>query len=96
MQEIKKIGILSAAKIEAALGAVIGFIAGIFMALIGTTIMSFTELPGTYGILYGVAAIIILPIIYAGVGFIGGLIIAFFYNVIAGAIGGIEMELVQK
>lgn len=96
MQEIKKVGILSVAKIEAALGAVMGFIVGLFMVLIGTTIMTFTELPGAYGILFGAAALIILPIIYAGIGFIGGLIAAFFYNVIAGAIGGIEMELVQK
>lgn len=94
--EINKMVVLSVAKIGAALGAVMGFFVGIFMALIGTTIMRLTVLSSTYGILFGAAAIVILPVVFAVVGFIGGLIVAFFYNVIAEAIGGIEMGLGQK
>ncbi len=99
MQEIKKMGVLSVAKIEAALCAVIGLIVGIIMALVGTAIMSMMggmQASGAFGLYFGVASIIILPIVYGVLGFIFGAIIAFLYNIIAGAIGGIEMELVQK
>ena len=100
MQEIKKIDIISLAKIEGALGAVIGFIVGIIFALIGTAFMGFSEMagdiPGASGLFFGVAAIIFLPIVYGIVGFIGGLIVAFLYNVVAGWVGGIEIELEPK
>jgi len=41
----------------------------------------------------GAAAIIILPIMYGIFGFIGGAIGAWIYNLVAGWIGGIEIEL---
>lgn len=98
MQEIKKVGIFSFAKIEAALGAIIGFILGLIWAVIGATLFGVADMAGAvmprgFGLLFGVAAIIILPIIYAVIGFIAGIIVAFLYNVIAGWIGGIEIEL---
>ena len=40
----------------------------------------------------GLAAIIIYPIIGAIGGFIGGIITGFVYNLVAGWVGGIEME----
>jgi hypothetical protein len=100
MQEIKKVGIFSIAKIEAALGAIIGFIMGLIMwAVVGTALSGFANVAGAamphgFGLLFGLAGIIILPILYAVIGFIAGIIIAFLYNVIAGWIGGIEIELV--
>ncbi|MBU7032969.1 MAG: hypothetical protein HXS53_10590 [Theionarchaea archaeon] len=99
MQEIKKVGVFSFAKIEAALGAIIGFIIGLISAVIGTTLFGFAEtagvvMPRWLGLLFGLAAIIILPILYAVIGFIAGIIIAFLYNVVARWIGGIEIELI--
>jgi hypothetical protein len=41
----------------------------------------------------GVGAIFILPIFYGGIGFIGMLIAAWLYNVIAGFVGGIELDV---
>lgn len=101
MHEIKKIDIISLAKIEGAMGAVIGFIAGIILAIVGTAAMglagmSGADIPFAPGLIFGVAAIIILPIIYGIIGFIGGIIVAFIYNVVAGWIGGIEIELEPK
>ena len=99
MQEIKKIDIISLAKIEGALGVVIGFIVGIIFAVIGAAAMGFagvSDMPRASGLFFGVAAIIILPILCAVIGFIGGLIVAFLYNVVAGWIGGIEIELEPK
>jgi hypothetical protein len=99
MQEIKKLDILSVAKIEGAMGAVFGFIAGLFMAAIGMAFFGFagmagTEIPRAASIFFGVAAIIVVPIVYAILGFIGGIIVAFIYNVLAGWIGGVKIELV--
>ncbi len=95
MQEIKRIDIISLAKIEAVLGGVIGLIAGIIFAVVGTAFMGVAEgEPGSFALLFGLTAVIILPILYAAVGFVAGLIVAFVYNVIAGLIGGIKIELV--
>ena len=98
MQEIKKIDVISLAKIAGALYAVIGFVFGIIFAIFGTVLMGFagTDMPGAFGLFFGVAAIIVLPIFYGVIGFIGGIIVAFLYNVIAGWIGGIEIELESK
>jgi hypothetical protein len=98
MQEIKKIGVLSLAKIEGALGAIIGFIAGLIVAAIGTAFWGFAGMaeagvPRGMGALFGVAAIILFPILYGILGFIGGAIVAFLYNVVAGVVGGVEIEL---
>ena len=95
MQEIKKVGVLSYAKIAGALGAVIGFIIGLILALVGTAMMAaFPNAPGGLSLFVGVVAIIVVPIVYGIIGFIGGAIVAFLYNLVAGWIGGVEIELV--
>ncbi|MBU6997943.1 MAG: hypothetical protein HXS41_11890 [Theionarchaea archaeon] len=99
MQEIKKFDVLSVAKIEAAMGAVIGFVVGLIMAAVGMAFFGFAgmagaDVPGGARIFFGATAIIALPIVYAIVGFIGGLIVAFLYNLFAGWIGGVKIELV--
>ncbi len=43
----------------------------------------------------GVFAVIFFPIMYGIIGFIGGLIYAALYNLVAGWTGGIEMRLEQ-
>jgi hypothetical protein len=82
-------GVLSVAKIYAVFGAIGGFVAGIFFAFIGTSTIG-----GLPGLSLGVISIIFFPILYAVLGFVGGAIFAFLYNLIAGWIGGIEIELV--
>jgi hypothetical protein len=41
----------------------------------------------------GVGAIVFFPILYGVMGFIATLIMAALYNVIAGAVGGVEMDV---
>lgn len=41
----------------------------------------------------GVAAILVIPLLAAVAGFIGGLIYGFLYNLVAGWVGGIEVEV---
>ncbi len=45
------------------------------------------------GTLFGVGAVIFLPILYGLLGLIGGLIVASLYNVLAGLLGGIELDI---
>lgn len=97
MTQIRRIGVLSAAKILGVLYAAIGLIGGaIFscISIIGAASAFSDELGSdAFGALFGLGAIIIFPIMYGIMGFIGGAIMAFLYNLIAGAIGGIELEL---
>ena len=100
MAELKRVGILSVAKIAAAIMLVVGLIVGILFALFGAIITAASPMMGvpmaSTGAMAmgGIFAIVIITIIYAIFGFIWGAICAFLYNVAAGWFGGIEMELV--
>lgn len=97
--KIRRVGALSLGKILGVLYAVAGLllglvfsIAGMFGAAIG---MSQQEGPGAalLGLLFGVGAIVILPLVYGTMGFIVGLIVAVVYNIVARMAGGIELDL---
>ncbi len=98
MTKIKKIDPLSAAKVEGLMGVVLGLIIGLVAIIFGAGWRSM--MMGSYGYGYdygmvggfGLAAIIILPIMYGIMGFVAGGIGAWFYNLIAGWIGGIGIE----
>jgi len=95
MVQLKKIGVLSAAKIIGVFDAILGLIGGALISvtsLIGAT----SGLGGegaASGIIFGLGAVVCLPILYGAIGFIIGAIGAFIYNFLAQAIGGIEIEL---
>jgi hypothetical protein len=96
---IKRVGALSLAKIAAVLYAGIGLIVGAMFSLIGligaATWMAHSDAPGgaMFGTLFGVGAIIVLPICYAVMGFIGTLIAASLFNFAAGMTGGVQIEV---
>ncbi|MEM4259857.1 MAG: hypothetical protein QXG00_01325 [Candidatus Woesearchaeota archaeon] len=86
MQEIKKVGVLSLGKIYAISGAIGGLVLGIIIALLYSVagIYTIKQGGGAGGLLFtgfGATLIIILPIIYAGFGFIIGVIVSFAYNI---------------
>jgi hypothetical protein len=94
---IRHIGVGSLARILAALYALWGFIFGVIIALVavggaGLSAASDSPLPGWAGGLFGVGAIIFLPICYGVLGAIGGAITAVMYNVVAGMVGGLSVE----
>ena len=95
MQELKKIDPISTAKIYAAVMAIVGFIVGLAV---------------TFGLLFygpspiieqpwlpflSIFAVILFPIMYGIAGFIMGGIFAIIYNMIAGKVGGIKIELTK-
>jgi hypothetical protein len=98
---IQNIPVMPFAVMIACIGAVIGLIVGIFYAIIGTAIISGVsgtagiDLTGL-GIIFSVAAIIIMPIICFIGGLIEGLIIGVIYNFLAPRIGGIKLRFKEE
>jgi hypothetical protein len=90
MAVLKKIGIMSLAKLYAVIMAFAGLLVGVFVA---TTIS--TGFRGHMGPFFrlGYSAVIALPILYAAIGFLFGAIGAAVYNIIADLVGGVELEL---
>jgi len=87
---LKRIGPYSCAKVSAVLYFIIGLLVGLLfslIALIGATIGNSPE-----SMIFGVGAVVIFPIFYGIIGFIGGAFMAWLYNRVVGWIGGIEME----
>ncbi|PIN75123.1 hypothetical protein COV18_05215 [Candidatus Woesearchaeota archaeon CG10_big_fil_rev_8_21_14_0_10_37_12] len=91
MRELRKLGVLSAAKVHALICAIFGLVIGVVYAVVGAV----AGVTGGSGLLAGLGllAIIVLPVLYAIFGFIGGLIVAAIYNIVARWIGGIEIDL---
>ena len=91
---IKRISAVSCAKIMGLLYAVIGFLIGSIAALVflagGLSGWSKAANPFT---IFGVAAVILFPIFYGIIGFIGTWIAASIYNVLAGVVGGVRVEV---
>lgn len=95
---IKRIEPMSLARMMGLLYAVMGFLFGALFSVISFTMSSLlpTASPSSFGpfrILFGVGAIILLPVLYGAMGFIGGLISAAIYNGLAKAIGGVVIEV---
>jgi len=92
MVKINRIQPLSVGKLLGILYALIGFIAGIFISIISAVSATFSQGTGFMGALFGIGAVIILPIFYGVMGFVSGVIIAGLYNLVAGWVGGIEVQ----
>jgi hypothetical protein len=92
---IKRLGPLSFAKVTGALYGIFGLIAGTIFALIalvGGTVSGKSGGP-LFGALFGVGAIVFIPILYGGLGFLVSLLMAAVYNGVAGLVGGVEIEV---
>ncbi|HYK00874.1 MAG TPA: hypothetical protein VE974_03905 [Thermoanaerobaculia bacterium] len=91
---IRRVGPLSLAKVSGALYALMGLIFGAIISLISVVGSAFMPKDaGLSGMLFGVGAIVVLPIFYGVLGFIMSLIMAGLYNLIAGWVGGVEIDL---
>lgn len=91
---LRKVGPLSCAKISGVLYAALGLIFGFFFSVISLVAGSLGGSDaGAFGALFGVGAIILAPIFYGVMGFVFGGISAWLYNIIAGFVGGIEVDL---
>jgi hypothetical protein len=98
---IKRVNPVSAAKVGGVLYALLGLVIGAFISIgamvFGGLMSSMSDQgsggPGAMvGMLFGAGAIIIMPICYGILGFIGALISAFIYNIAAKITGGVEVD----
>ena len=87
MKEIKRIDPVSVGRISAVIGAVVGFIAGLAMALLGTAVAVVIHVGAWLVQIIGTTLVCALG------SFVGGVIYAAIYNLIAGRVGGIRIEL---
>ncbi|MBA2227016.1 MJ0042-type zinc finger domain-containing protein [Thermogemmata fonticola] len=94
---VTKIGVLSAGKVMGLLNALIGLIFGVlmtFLSLLGMAVGGNQQGGGgVFAIIFGFGAIICAPILYGLVGFVGGIVGALLYNLVAALVGGIELEV---
>ena len=86
---LNRIGPLSAAKVVAVLYAIFGLIMGAFFSIAAL----FRPDGGGLGAMWGVAAVVIFPVLYGVLGLLVTLLTTWLYNVVAGAVGGIELDL---
>ncbi|MBK5298329.1 MAG: hypothetical protein JJE40_14320 [Vicinamibacteria bacterium] len=93
---ITHIGPLSVAKVAFVLYGVIGLIFGAcfaVVALFGASLgVAAGEESSLLGAVFGVGAVILLPLLYGGLGAVMGLFMAWLYNVVAGLVGGIDVR----
>ena len=99
--QIKRMGVFSCAKIYsitlAAMGLIVGVIYGLIFMVVGGAMMAGggrdSGAAGASSLVIGLVMMIAIPIFYGVIGFIGGLIGALVYNVAAGVVGGLELDL---
>ena len=94
MSELKKIGVLSLAKIAGLFGVIYGLLSGILVAVAYSKVSEMPELAAQLGIVsqWGYYSIIIFPILNAVIYFIVGILLALIYNLLAKYIGGVQLE----
>ncbi|MGE5235670.1 MAG: hypothetical protein ACM3O7_04935 [Acidobacteriota bacterium] len=91
---VRRLGVLSTALTSAVIHAVLGLVVGALVALVGM-------LPRAAGVavsllrgpLLGAAALVGLPLLYAAVGFVSGVVLALLYNLAARLTGGVELTM---
>jgi len=93
--EVKRVGPWSAARVCGIMNAAMGLIFGALfacIALVGGSLAQRND-AGAFGALFGVGAIVLLPLFYGVGGVMFGALSAWLYNVFAGMVGGIEVQL---
>ncbi|HEX8618169.1 MAG TPA: hypothetical protein VF911_11340 [Thermoanaerobaculia bacterium] len=94
---IRRFGPLSFAKISGVLYALMGLIFGAIISAVSIVggVFGAAQQGGDAlaGMMFGAAAVVVLPIFYGVLGFVMSLIGAALYNVVAGFVGGIQMDV---
>ena len=92
---IKRVGPRSCAKIAGVLYAALGAIVDVVVALFSLSGAFASDSFGGAGLgaVVGVGAIVIAPVFYGCLGFVFALIAAGLYNIAAGFVGGVELDV---
>ena len=98
MIEIRSVGAIRCATVFAVLYAFLGLIEALFfipMLALSPPSSAPNAIPPAMKPLFGVGALIILPILFAIAGFIGGVILALLYNLVTRWTGGLQIQIEQ-
>ena len=91
---VNRVGPVSCARITGTLYAFLGLIIGGCFSLIAMVAGAAAGKDIPFGgVMFGIGAIVFFPVLYAVIGFVGTLIFAWLYNVVAGMVGGVELDV---
>lgn len=94
---IKRVSPMSAAKIAGLLYALMGLVFGAFISLFAMLGASFgggdSGVPAFFPMLFGIGSVIVLPLLYGCMGFVMTAITAWLYNLVAGMVGGMQLDV---
>lgn len=91
---LRRIDPLSLAKILGLLYAILGFLFGAIISLAALAGSLGQGDDGFLGVLMGLGAVLFIPLFYGAIGFVGGLVTAFLYNLLSRVVGGVKLDLV--
>lgn len=94
---IKRVDPMSVAKIAGVLYGGMGLLFGAFVAAMsllssGTAAAAGRPGPPVVNAMFGLGAVVAMPLLYGGMGAVMSFLGALFYNWVAGMIGGIQIE----
>jgi len=84
VKKISRVNVVSVLKISAALGAVAGLLVGAILLVVNLIDKRFLE---------GAVSLVMAPLLYALIGAGVNALMAWIYNLAAGKLGGIEVQL---
>ena len=97
---IRRVGVWSVARLYGALSGAIGLLVGLIIAIASAVGMGLasgeSDAPPFMAGIFGVGAVVILPIFYGVMGLCAGAIGAALYNVLAGVMGGVVVEVEDR
>ncbi len=92
MKTVKRIGVLSLAKLSGAIYAAIILIGGVLFSIVSAVLQFGFRIPG-FSFLGTLGMTVVFAILYALLGFVGGALSAFVYNIVAKRVGGVTVEI---
>ena len=94
---IRRFGVLSVAKVFGALTAGMGLLIGLVIAAASAVGMGLNQgdAPTFIAAMFGAGAVVFLPIFYGILGLCMGALYAALYNLFAGMVGGVSIDVEQ-
>ena len=91
---VKRVGVWSAARLYAAIMAAFSLLVAIPIALFSLVGAGLApEAQSWMGPIFGIGAIVFLPVLYGVMGLVIGAVFAVLYNVFAGVVGGLSVDV---
>lgn len=91
---LRQLDVMSVGKMLGIFYAILGLVGGAFMSLFAMIGMAAGPNGNAVGgLIFGLGAVVIVPLMYGIGGFIGGIIAALLYNGCASIVGGIKFDL---